>query len=183
LRSRAPRSLDATAKVAHSTSLPQANVEAGYDFTNPNRRIVPWTARWEDTWTVGINVSIAAFDGGRASAATAQAQAQAEAARHSARGPGAPGPPGGDVESPRRRLGPSRDRRGRTQRRGGARNVRVSQDSYREGVIPPPSCSTPKRAFSGRAWTGHLRWRSCASPRRGSTARREIGARPRAETR
>jgi outer membrane protein len=135
LRSRAA-SLDASAKVAHSTSLPQANIEAGYDFTNPNRRIVPWTARWEDTWTVGINVSIAAFDGGRASAATAQAQAQAEAARHQLE----------DLERQVRLevtsraldLASARAAIGVAERNveSARENVRVSQDSYREGVIP-----------------------------------------------
>ncbi len=41
------RALDATQEVARSASRPQAGLEAGFDYTNPNLRFVPWEARLE----------------------------------------------------------------------------------------------------------------------------------------
>lgn len=80
LRSRIAALL-AGARVARAGALPQASLSAGYDYANPNSRILPLTAEWNGTWSVGASVSWSAFDGGRASAAAAQARAQAEAAR------------------------------------------------------------------------------------------------------
>ena len=135
LRSRVG-SLDAGARAARAASLPQASLLAGYDLANPNSRILPLAARWEGTWSVGVNVSIAAFDGGRAGAATAQARAQAEAARH-------------ELEDLERRIRLEVTSRvlemataratiavGQRNLEAAGENVRVSQDRYREGVVP-----------------------------------------------
>ena len=75
------RSLEATEKVARSASRPQAGLEAGWDYTNPNLRFVPWEARFRSSWSVGVGVNWKVLDGGRASASAAQAQAQADALR------------------------------------------------------------------------------------------------------
>jgi OMF family outer membrane factor len=75
------RSLGATEKVARSASRPQAGIEAGWDYTNPNLRFVPWEAEFRSTWSVGVLVSWKVLDGGRARASAAQAQAQADALR------------------------------------------------------------------------------------------------------
>jgi outer membrane protein TolC len=57
-------------------------LSAGYDYARPNTRILPLVDEWKDSWNVGLNVSITAFDGGRTKAAAAQASAQADAIRH-----------------------------------------------------------------------------------------------------
>jgi outer membrane protein TolC len=75
------RALDATQKVARSESRPQAVLQAGYDYTNPNLRFVPWEATWRSSWSLGIGVSWKVLDGGHASASAAQTQAQADALR------------------------------------------------------------------------------------------------------
>jgi len=51
------RSLEATTRVAQSSSKPQAGIQAGFDFSNPNPRILPLSGAWKDTWSVGLNVS------------------------------------------------------------------------------------------------------------------------------
>jgi len=73
---------DASARAAGAGLLPQANLTAGYDYARPNSRILPLVDEWKSTWSVGVSVSLTAFDGGRTRAAAAQARAQAEAARH-----------------------------------------------------------------------------------------------------
>jgi outer membrane protein len=72
----------AAVRVARAPGLPQVGLSAGYDYARPNNRILPLVDEWKDSWSVGVNVSLTAFDGGRTKAATAQAQAQAEALRH-----------------------------------------------------------------------------------------------------
>ena len=62
------RSLEATEKVARSASRPQAGLEAGFDYTNPNLRFVPWEAKFRSSWSVGIGVNWKVLDGGRSSA-------------------------------------------------------------------------------------------------------------------
>ncbi len=76
---------DAQARVQRATSLPQAGAFASYDYARPNSRILPLVDEWNGTWSVGLSVSLNAFDGGRARAAAAQARAQADAARHELR--------------------------------------------------------------------------------------------------
>jgi len=63
---------------------PQLAAVAGYDYANPNRRITPAQAEWNDTWDASVNLSLPLFDSGRISAATTRARAQAEALRHQA---------------------------------------------------------------------------------------------------
>lgn len=74
--------LEASVRTAGAGSRPQAALLAGYDYANPNSRILPLAADWKGTWSVGASVSLTAFDGGRTSAAVAQAKAQADALRH-----------------------------------------------------------------------------------------------------
>jgi outer membrane protein TolC len=61
--------------------LPQAALAAGFDYANPNRRILPPEAAWNDSWDVSINVAWTPFDGGRTRAAADRARARAEALR------------------------------------------------------------------------------------------------------
>jgi outer membrane protein TolC len=135
LRSRVAAA-DASVKVARSTNRPQASFSAGYDYARPNTSILPLTDEWNDTWSVGVNLSILAFDGGRAAAAAAEARARAEAARHQI-----------DEMERRVRLDVTTRALDLSTRRAALEvaernleaareNVRVSQDRYREGLIP-----------------------------------------------
>lgn len=72
---------EARARVARADRLPQASLSAGYSYANPNRRILPWSEEWEETWDATVGLSFRVFDGGRTSAAVEQSSAQAEAAR------------------------------------------------------------------------------------------------------
>jgi outer membrane protein TolC len=72
---------EARVRVERSARLPQASVSAGLDYANPNRRILPPEATWQDSWDVNLSLTWKAFDGGRTSAAVARAQAQLDAAR------------------------------------------------------------------------------------------------------
>ena len=92
---------------------------------------------WNDTWSVGVNLSILAFDGGRASAATAEARARADAARHQVE----------ELERSVRLDVTSRVLDLSTRRaalevaernlEAARENLSVSRDRYREGLIPP----------------------------------------------
>ncbi len=73
---------EAEARVQRAGSLPQASAFGAYDYARPNSRILPLVDEWKGTWSVGLSVSLTAFDGGRTSAAVAQARAQAEGIRH-----------------------------------------------------------------------------------------------------
>ncbi|MEO8360039.1 MAG: TolC family protein [Vicinamibacteria bacterium] len=134
LRARS-RALDASVKVAQSASRPQAGLQAGYDYANPNPRILPLTSSWKDSWSVGVSVNWKVFDGGRADASAAQAQAQADSVRAQL----------ADLESrirfdvATRQLelqtalaGKAVAQRGIEAARDG---VRVSRDRYKEGVL------------------------------------------------
>ena len=135
LRSRAAAA-EASIRIARSANRPQASFTAGYDYARPNTRILPLTNGWNDTWSVGVNLSILAFDGGRASAATAEARARADAARHQLE----------ELERSVRLDVTSRAFDLSTRRaavevaernlEAARENVRVSQDRYREGLIP-----------------------------------------------
>jgi outer membrane protein TolC len=72
---------DARVRAERGARLPQAALTAGFDYANPNRRILPPQARFDDSWDVGLSVSWSLFDGGRTSAAVARARARADAAR------------------------------------------------------------------------------------------------------
>ncbi|HQZ15758.1 MAG TPA: TolC family protein [Vicinamibacteria bacterium] len=129
------RSLEATQKVARSGSRPQAGLEAGWDYTNPNLRYVPWEAKFRSAWSVGVGVSWKILDGGRSGASAAQAQAQADALRAQL----------SDLESrirldvTTRRLELDTALAGRAvARRGieaGRDGLRVARDRYKEGVL------------------------------------------------
>ncbi|HLG20325.1 MAG TPA: TolC family protein [Bdellovibrionota bacterium] len=67
--------------VQKSTYWPQLNAVGGYDYSNPNRKIAPPTAEFEDTWDVGVNMTMNLFEGGKTKANVDQARAQAEALR------------------------------------------------------------------------------------------------------
>jgi outer membrane protein TolC len=126
----------ASARVARSATRPQASLQAGYDFANPNPRILPLAAQWKGTWSVGVALSLMAFDGGRASAAAAQAQAQADAIRSQRE----------DLEARVRLDVTSRVLDVSTARAGvglaqsaleaAQENLKVTQDRYREGLAP-----------------------------------------------
>lgn len=124
----------ANVRVQRAAGLPQASLNAGYDYARPNTRILPLSDAWNDTWSVGLNLSWNVFDGGRTSAAAAQARAQADALRQ-------------QLEDARRRVRLEVTQRGldlagaraalevAERALGSAReNVRVAGDRYREGV-------------------------------------------------
>ena len=129
------RAMDASVRVAQSSSRPQAGLQAGYDYANPNSRILPLTGDWKDSWSVGVAINWKVLDGGRSDAASAQAQAQAEALRAQL----------ADLESRirlevgTRRLELDSALAGRAVARRGieaARDaVRVAKDRYKEGVL------------------------------------------------
>ena len=73
---------DERARAARADRIPQAWLSAGYDYADPNRRILPWTTEWKDTWNASIGLSFEVFDGGRSAASFDQISAQAQAARH-----------------------------------------------------------------------------------------------------
>ena len=126
----------ASVQVARSAHLPQASLQANYEYSSPNQRIFPLSGEWRDTWTVGVGVSVTAFDGGRTSAATARARAQAEALERQLE----------DLEQRVRLDVTSRVFDLRTARaslvvsgrnvEAARENVRVSQDRYQAGVSP-----------------------------------------------
>lgn len=76
---------EAQAHILRADSLPQAGISGGYDLARPNTRILPLVDEWNGTWSLGVSISVTAFDGGRTRAAVARARAQAEAARHQLR--------------------------------------------------------------------------------------------------
>src|SRR5262249_28164941 len=68
-------------RAERANRLPQISLSGGYDYSNPNYRIFPPGARWDDTWDVGVRLSWTAFDSGRRSAAISRAQARTDALR------------------------------------------------------------------------------------------------------
>jgi outer membrane protein len=126
----------ASAEAARAARRPQANLSAGYDYANPNTRILPLEARWKSSWSVGAVVSLSLFDGGRTAAAAAQIDAQADALGHRLE----------DLERRVRLEITQRLLELATARRAAAvadrnldsahENVRVARDRYHEGVIP-----------------------------------------------
>ncbi len=71
---------EARAGVERAGLRPQVGLAAGYDYANPNRKVLPPEPEWRSTWDVGVSLSLNVFDGGRARAAAARAAALAEAA-------------------------------------------------------------------------------------------------------
>jgi outer membrane protein TolC len=72
---------EARVRVEKAARWPQASFNAGFDYSNPNRRILPPEAAFKDSWDVNVNLNWSAFTSGRTSAAIARAQAQLDAAR------------------------------------------------------------------------------------------------------
>lgn len=118
------------------SSLPQVSATAGFDYANPNRKILPPSAAWDHTWDVGVGLTWNVFDSGRTSANVARARARADAAKEQLT----------DLE---RRIRLEVAQRVEERRTAGARvslsersldsareNRRVAADRYREGVIP-----------------------------------------------
>jgi outer membrane protein len=116
--------------------LPQVSATGGFDYANPNRKILPPAAEWDHTWEVGVNLTWNLFDSGRTGANVARAQARADAAREQL----------ADLE---RRIRLEVTQRTFERRTAGARvslserslesareNRKVAADRYREGVIP-----------------------------------------------
>jgi outer membrane protein TolC len=126
----------ASAEAARAARRPQANLSAGYDYANPNTRILPLEARWKGSWSVGAVISLSLFDGGRTAAAAAQIDAQADALGHRLE----------DLERRVRlevtqrllELGTARQAVAVAGRNldSARENVRVARDRYHEGVIP-----------------------------------------------
>ena len=75
---------DARVRAERAARLPQVSVAGGFDYANPNRRILPPSADWNDSWDVTLNMSWSVFDGGRSAAATRRAAARTDALRHQA---------------------------------------------------------------------------------------------------
>jgi outer membrane protein TolC len=127
---------DARARAAKADRLPQVQVSAGYDYVNPNRRILPWEEVWRDSWDASVALSFRVFDGGRAAASVEKYAAQAEAARR-------------ELEDLDRRIEFEVTRRyldvqsaalavdvAERSLESGRENRRVASDRYRAGLIP-----------------------------------------------
>jgi outer membrane protein TolC len=70
---------EARVRVEQAARWPQVMASGGYDYANPNRRIMPPSAAWKDSWDVGVSLSLNLFDGGKTSAAVARARARSDA--------------------------------------------------------------------------------------------------------
>jgi outer membrane protein len=126
----------ASAAAARAALRPQASLSAGYDYANPNPRVLPLAPEWRSSWSAGATVSLLLFDGGRTAAASAQLESQADALAHR-------------LEEAERRVRLEVTQRLlelSTARQAAAvalrsldsarENVRVARDRYHEGVIP-----------------------------------------------
>jgi len=80
-RSLRERLAAASARVALARSgrLPSLSFAGGYDYSNPNLKIVPPTEAWRGTWDLGVSFSWNFFDAGRSQAEEGRARAQVEA--------------------------------------------------------------------------------------------------------
>jgi outer membrane protein len=127
---------DALSRAARAERFPQVSLSAGYDYLNPNRRILPWETTWQDSWDASIALSFRLFDGGRTAASVEKSSAQAEAAHK-------------QLEDLDRRIAFEVTRRTLELRSAGLsvqvaerslesarENRRVASDRYRAGVIP-----------------------------------------------
>jgi outer membrane protein TolC len=74
--------LEKQADVERAARLPQLLAAAGYDYNDPNRRIVPVQEGWEDSWDVSLRASFQAYDGGRSKAAATRYRSEAEGVAH-----------------------------------------------------------------------------------------------------
>jgi len=126
----------ARADAERAARRPAVALTGGYDYANPNSRILPLAAGWDDTWDVGLAVRFEVFDGGHARAAVARSLARTEGLRQrladldrrirlevTSRTL--------DVRNAEASL-PVADRGVESARE----NLRVTRDRYREGVAP-----------------------------------------------
>jgi outer membrane protein TolC len=140
---------EASLKVARAEGRPQATVAAGYEYANPNVRILPPEAAWKSSWNVGVSLAWTPFDGGRAAAATAQATAEAEALQRQAE----------DLEQHIRLEVTSAalevetaDRAVQAAASGleaARESARVAHDRYREGLLPSAELLDTEAALLG----------------------------------
>jgi outer membrane protein TolC len=75
---------EAREKFEAAAALPQVTASGGFDYANPNRRVLPPVAKWTDSWDLTLGLSWTVFDGGRRRAATRRASARTDALRHQA---------------------------------------------------------------------------------------------------
>ena len=126
----------ANAAIRRAASKPQVGASFGYDYANPNTRILPLRDEFEGTWTAGLSLSFNAWDGGRTAAAVAEAEARADALEKRLED----GRQRVRLEVTSRLLDLETARAALTvaaRNLDAAReNLRVAQDRYREGVIP-----------------------------------------------
>lgn len=126
----------ARARAESAARLPQVALGGGFDYANPNRRILPPADAWKTSWDLGVAVSWSVFDSGRSAAAEARAEARGNALRAQL----------ADLDR-RVRLDVTRARldldsalaRLRVASQGLAaaqENLRVASDRHREGVSP-----------------------------------------------
>jgi outer membrane protein len=126
----------ASVEIQRSINRPQASLSLGYDYADPNPRILPPQDEFRSSWSAGVAVAVRLFDGGRGAAAVAQAAAQADALDR-------------QVEDLKARLrlevtsrlldlSSARDALVVAARNLDAakENVRVARDRYTEGVVP-----------------------------------------------
>jgi len=73
---------EARARAERGDLRPQVRAGAGYDLADPNRRILPPEAGFEDTWEVSLGVAFNLYDGGIRRAELARATAEADALRY-----------------------------------------------------------------------------------------------------
>jgi len=122
--------------VARSAKRPQVSLQGAFEYSNPNQRVLPLEPRWQSNWSLGVALSLNAFDGGRASAAAAEARARADVVKAQLQ----------ELERGVRlqvttRLLDLATARAALEVAGRSleaarENVRVSGDRYREGVSP-----------------------------------------------
>jgi outer membrane protein len=68
-------------RAAAALTKPTINLTGGVDYANPNPRIFPRKAEWQDSWDVGVAVNWNFFDFGRSKAQQAEAAAAIKATR------------------------------------------------------------------------------------------------------
>lgn len=71
--------LVALARVQRAPSRPTVTADGGYDYSNPNLRVLPLEQAWKDTWDVSLRFRWNLWDGRRTSHAEAGTLAEAEA--------------------------------------------------------------------------------------------------------
>lgn len=126
----------ANAEIRRAAGRPQVGASFGYDYANPNTRILPLRDEFEGTWTAGLSLSFNAWDGGRTAAAVAEAEARADALEKRLED----GKQRLQLEVTSRLLDLETARAAVTvaarNLEAARENLRVTQDRYREGVIP-----------------------------------------------